>query len=86
MVRAEKEGTPINLEVWGLHGVERELQVPAGLHGAVLNDGWFSNGVAWDPKEERLAYVAEVRGPLQPCGHSFGANLPPHALSHRSIP
>ena len=75
MVRAEKEGTLINLEVWGHHGVQRELQVPAGLHGAVLNDGWFSSGVAWDLTEERIAYVAEVRGPLAPV-HPFGLCQP----------
>ena len=61
VVRAEKEGAPVTMEVWGHHGVVRELQIPAGLHGAVLNDGWFSNGVAWDPAERRVAYVAEVR-------------------------
>ena len=66
VVRADKEGTPVSLEVWGHHGVDRELQVPVGLHGPVLNDGWFSTGAAWDPTEQRVAYVAEVRGPLPP--------------------
>ncbi len=60
VVRAEKEGTPVALELWGRHGVERELQVPAKLHGSVFNDGWFASGAAWDAREERIAYVAEV--------------------------
>ena len=30
------------------------------LHGSVYNDGWFGNGAAWAPDEDRLAYVAEV--------------------------
>lgn len=89
MVRAEKEGTLINLEVWGHHGVQRELQVPAGLHGAVLNDGWFSSGVAWDLTEERIAYVAEVRGPLRLSIHLDCANpscaFPPVPPTHSLV-
>lgn len=49
------------LEVWGGGRLLRDLSVPAPLHGAVYNDGWFAAGAAWSPDEQRIAYVAEAR-------------------------
>ena len=34
------------LEVWGGGRLLRDLSVPAPLHGAVYNDGWFAAGAA----------------------------------------
>ena len=50
------------LELWEGGRLVRELQVPKALHGAVVNDGWFSRGAAWSDDERRICYVAEVRG------------------------
>ena len=50
------------LEVWGQQRLLRELLVPKGLHGPIVNDNWFSRGAAWSPDESKIAYVAEVRG------------------------
>ncbi len=49
------------LEIWGSQSLIRELHVPTKVHGSVFNDGWFSAGASWDPQEQRIAYVAEVR-------------------------
>lgn len=49
------------LELWRGARMELELQIPASLHGPILNDGWFASGAAWSSDETRVAYVAEVR-------------------------
>ena len=48
------------LEVWGGGRLLKELSVPAAVHGAVYNDGWFASGADWSADESRVAYVAEV--------------------------
>jgi acylaminoacyl-peptidase len=63
VVRAGREGTSAILEFWGQRGIEKELHVPAKLHGSVFADGWFSTGASWDLEEQRIAYVAEVGTP-----------------------
>jgi acylaminoacyl-peptidase len=48
------------LEVWDRSRLLKELHVPAAMHGAVYNDGWFGSGAAWSPDERLVAYVAEA--------------------------
>lgn len=35
-------------------------QVPKGVHGSIVNDGYFATGVAWSPDGGAVAYVAEM--------------------------
>ncbi|CAG9467337.1 unnamed protein product [Pedinophyceae sp. YPF-701] len=60
VVRGGSTKDPTILEIWGGGRLMRELEVPATIHGAVYNDGWFSDGAAWSPDETRVAYVAEA--------------------------
>eukprot|EP00798_Chlamydomonas_sp_ICE-L_P011997 gene11997-15092_t len=37
-----------------------ELLIPKGLHGPLINDGYFASGVAWCKDESAVGYTAEV--------------------------
>eukprot|EP00191_Tetraselmis_sp_GSL018_P007403 CAMPEP_0177612022 /NCGR_PEP_ID=MMETSP0419_2-20121207/20928_1 /TAXON_ID=582737 /ORGANISM="Tetraselmis sp., Strain GSL018" /LENGTH=750 /DNA_ID=CAMNT_0019108041 /DNA_START=128 /DNA_END=2378 /DNA_ORIENTATION=- len=47
------------LEIWSRGRLERSIAVPKALHGAPVNDGYFSTGASWSPDEERVVYTAE---------------------------
>jgi acylaminoacyl-peptidase len=53
-------GGAMILEVWDRSRLLKELHVPAAMHGAIYNDGWFGSGAAWSPDERLVAYVAEA--------------------------
>eukprot|EP00983_Pelagomonas_calceolata_P089400 1157308-Pelagomonas_calceolata.AAC.2 len=48
------------LHVWSKGRCCTELQVPAALHGPLVNDGYFASGAAWSEDEQAVAYTAEV--------------------------
>eukprot|EP00197_Chlamydomonas_leiostraca_P007936 CAMPEP_0202863236 /NCGR_PEP_ID=MMETSP1391-20130828/3945_1 /ASSEMBLY_ACC=CAM_ASM_000867 /TAXON_ID=1034604 /ORGANISM="Chlamydomonas leiostraca, Strain SAG 11-49" /LENGTH=784 /DNA_ID=CAMNT_0049542847 /DNA_START=190 /DNA_END=2544 /DNA_ORIENTATION=- len=54
------EGCSMSLCMWNESRLLFELQVPKGLHGALVNDGYFAAGAAWSPGEDAVAYTAEV--------------------------
>lgn len=56
---------------WTGSRLEAELAVPKGLHGALVNDGYFASGAAWSPDESAVAYTAEV-GQHRVCNASRG--------------
>jgi acylaminoacyl-peptidase len=53
-------GGGVLLELWEGGRMVKELLAPKALHGAIVNDNWFSRGAAWSPDETRVCYVAEA--------------------------
>jgi len=60
LVRTGDTPESVVLEIWEGPKCLKRLQVPATLHGSVLNDGLFSGGASWSNDETKIAYVAEV--------------------------
>ncbi|KAG1675395.1 hypothetical protein FOA52_012314 [Chlamydomonas sp. UWO 241] len=48
------------LQLWRDGRMASELLVPKGLHGGLINDGYFASGVAWAGSEDAVAYAAET--------------------------
>ena len=49
------------LQLWRGGRLALELAVPKGLHGPLVNDGYFASGATWAADESVVAYTAEVR-------------------------
>jgi len=60
------------LEIWSRGRLERSIAVPKALHGAPVNDGYFSTGASWSPDEERVVYTAE--SPAREKSRKFGGD------------
>lgn len=60
MIKSGGEGISIVLQLWSGGRLAWEIHAPKSLHGSLVNDGYFSKGVAWSPDESGVAYIAEV--------------------------
>ena len=58
---ADAASSSMTLQHWRDGRLVSELTVPKAVHGALVNDGYFSSGAAWASGEDKVAYTAEVR-------------------------
>ena len=61
---ADAASSSMTLQHWRDGRLVWELTVPKAVHGALVNDGYFSSGAAWASGEDKVAYTAEVRRDL----------------------